>query len=77
LNFDFPLTAAEMQLDVIVLMIYFSFGTVPKELGTSNSKGELIDNRIGIVHTQNACRMNIQGEVIFRKRLKRYVPTPK
>jgi hypothetical protein len=69
--------AAEKQPHVIVLMIYFSCGTVPKEPRASNSKGELIDNRIGIVHTQNACRMNIQGEFIFRKRLKRYVPTPK
>jgi hypothetical protein len=61
------LTAAKMQPDVIMLMIYFSQGTVPKEPGTSNSKGGLIDNRIGIVRTQNACRMNIQGETIFWK----------
>jgi hypothetical protein len=56
-----------MQPDVIMLMIYFSQGTVPKEPRISNSKGGLIDNRIGIVRTQNACRMNIQGETIFWK----------
>jgi hypothetical protein len=68
--------AAEMQPDIIVLMIYFSCATVPKAPRMSNSKGGLIDNRIGIVRTKNACRMNIQGEAIFRKRLERYVLTP-
>jgi len=41
------------------------FLTVPNDPSRSNSKGGLIDNGIGIVRTQNACRMNIQGEAIF------------
>jgi hypothetical protein len=42
-------------------MIYFSSETVPNECGGSNSKGGLIDNRIGIVRIQSACRMTIYG----------------
>ncbi len=57
-----------MQPDVIMPMIYFSQGTVPKERRMSNSKGGLIDNRISIVRAQNACRINIQSEAIFWKR---------
>jgi hypothetical protein len=48
-----------MQPDAIMPMIYFSSETVPNECGRSNSKGGLIDNRIGIVRTRNACRMNV------------------
>jgi hypothetical protein len=66
-----------MQLDVIVLMIYFSYGTVPKAPRMSNSKGGLIDSRFGIVRAQIARRMRILGKAIFRKRLERYVSTPK
>src|ERR1700749_2867669 len=39
--------------------------TVPKAPHGSNSKGGLIDNRIGIVRTRSACRMNIRGEGAF------------
>jgi hypothetical protein len=64
----FPLDGRRaMRPDVIVLMIYFSQGTVPKLPRRSNSKGGSIDNRIGIVRTRNACRMNIRGKGIFLK----------
>jgi hypothetical protein len=67
-----------MQPDVIMSMIYFSSETVPNEPSRSNSKGGLIDNRIGIVRARNACRMNIYwGKASSGNDRRQYGLTPK